>query len=435
MSDPFELLNEDLMTPSPQPAPKPTNTAPSKEGVRKAVNARGVCPFCGQQRPAGTTPCPACTMENTPATRAATKQRIGPWYVLQTRNPSAPGMNYETVITLISRGQITPRSVMRGPTTAQLWRAAANVRGISREFGLCYNCGRHIDKHASMCAVCQRSQEPPPDPDVLLEDRKQAAIDESSHTARLNAWQRQRTSAVSRAPLLPPPSTAPTREQSSANWSRDGRVVSAVGLASALADPNASIDKPSRRGMKLMGVLAVLLIGGGILLWAKPDYRESTFEWTSQHWAMLKEQASSIQVTHGGSSTVEQPKANAVRPVPSKPVEQPPIVANDATPDTSTAQPAVAKIDPQPPAEVKQPPQVVVQTPNTPEVTISDNGNPYDQARKWWSSAIDAEANNDFGSAVKYYEKIKSLPQENWQYGLQQRLDLAKQRLQSAEAK
>ena len=44
-----------------------------------------------------TTPCPRCTLADTPTTRNATKARIGPWYVLQARNPAAPGMKFETL--------------------------------------------------------------------------------------------------------------------------------------------------------------------------------------------------------------------------------------------------------------------------------------------------------------------------------------------------
>jgi hypothetical protein len=50
-------------------------------------------------------------------------------------------MKCNTLLALIRKGQVTPRSVIRGPTTFQLWRFAARVKGISREFGLCYSCG------------------------------------------------------------------------------------------------------------------------------------------------------------------------------------------------------------------------------------------------------------------------------------------------------
>lgn len=139
--------------------------------ARESLVGKIVCPFCGQQKSASSEPCPRCTMEDTPATRQATKARIGPWYVLQNRSPSAPGMKYATLLWLVNKGHVTPRSVVRGPTTYQLWRYAAHVRGLSREFGLCYSCGGALQKSDHLCAHCERPQDPPVDPDVLLDVR------------------------------------------------------------------------------------------------------------------------------------------------------------------------------------------------------------------------------------------------------------------------
>ena len=66
-------------------------------------------------------------MNTTEATRKATQARIGPWFIRQNRNPAAPGMKFDTLLTLIRRGQVTAYSVLRGPTTHQLWRFAAEV--------------------------------------------------------------------------------------------------------------------------------------------------------------------------------------------------------------------------------------------------------------------------------------------------------------------
>jgi hypothetical protein len=132
---------------------------------------RHVCPFCGTVREQRSTPCPRCTMEDSTATRQATRARIGPWYVLQQRNPSAPGMRFDMLLTLVKRGQVSPRSIVRGPTTHQLWRFAGRVRGLSREFGLCYSCSAKIDPAATLCGECHKMQEPPMNPDVLLESK------------------------------------------------------------------------------------------------------------------------------------------------------------------------------------------------------------------------------------------------------------------------
>src|SRR6476660_9328998 len=99
-----------------------TNPTPHDPARRKSVaggasTQAAVCPFCGTVKPVADDPCSRCTLEDTPATRDATRQRVGPWYVLQNRNPAAPGMNFATLVALIKKGQVTPRSIVRGPTT------------------------------------------------------------------------------------------------------------------------------------------------------------------------------------------------------------------------------------------------------------------------------------------------------------------------------
>lgn len=147
------------------------NTAqrPDAAEVRQQLAGKHVCPFCGVIRAEPAQPCPRCTMEDTTATRTATRQRIGPWFVLQARNPSAPGMKFFTLLSLVKKGHVTPRSIVRGPTTQQLWTFASRVRGLSREFGLCSNCGEGIEATTTTCPHCARPQDPPAEPDVLLE--------------------------------------------------------------------------------------------------------------------------------------------------------------------------------------------------------------------------------------------------------------------------
>jgi hypothetical protein len=138
--------------------------------IRRALRGRHVCPFCGTQRETDVGACTQCSLEDTPTTRTATRGKLGPWYVLQSRNPSAPGMNFATLMALVQKGRVTARSVLRGPTTGQFWRHAAKVKGVSREFLLCWNCGGDVAKNARACPNCKRLQEPPLNPDVLLEN-------------------------------------------------------------------------------------------------------------------------------------------------------------------------------------------------------------------------------------------------------------------------
>jgi hypothetical protein len=83
-------------------------------------------------------------------------------------------MRFETLLAFVRKGRVKPKSVVRGPTTHQLWKFAAHVKGLSREFGLCYSCGSAIETSAKLCPQCNHLQEPPPNPDVLLESGKEA---------------------------------------------------------------------------------------------------------------------------------------------------------------------------------------------------------------------------------------------------------------------
>jgi hypothetical protein len=78
-------------------------------------------------------------------------------------------MNFATLMILVQKGRVTARSVLRGPTTQQFWRHAAKVNGVSREFGLCWNCGGDVAKNARACSNGKPLQAPPANPDVLLE--------------------------------------------------------------------------------------------------------------------------------------------------------------------------------------------------------------------------------------------------------------------------
>jgi hypothetical protein len=115
-------------------------------------------------------------MMNTPQTRRVTRGRIGPWYVMQSRNPAAPGMKFDVLVAFIRKGQVTARSIVRGPTTHQFWRYAAHVKGLSREFGLCYSCGIDIATESHLCPHCGKVQEPPADADALLEGPTNSAV-------------------------------------------------------------------------------------------------------------------------------------------------------------------------------------------------------------------------------------------------------------------
>ena len=101
--------------------------------------------------------------------RRPQSDQITHWPVVcvQNKNPSAPGMKWETMLTFVRKKAHKPESVVRGPTTHQLWRFAAHVKGLSREFGVCYSCGGSMERGGNLCPHCNRLQEPPIHPIAL----------------------------------------------------------------------------------------------------------------------------------------------------------------------------------------------------------------------------------------------------------------------------
>ena len=155
----------------PAPATSRNTAAPQRtaDGKVPSLAPEPVCPFCGLVKEKRSGRCPRCTMEDSPVTRQATQAKMGGWYVYQAHNPSTPGMNFSTLAALIRRGRVTRKSIVRGPTTGQFWRFAVRTKGVSREFGLCWNCGQTIDPKSRLCPRCKHWQEPPVNPDVFLE--------------------------------------------------------------------------------------------------------------------------------------------------------------------------------------------------------------------------------------------------------------------------
>ena len=162
-----------------RPAQMSTGPLAAPAGGSSSKNQRGfnkhVCPFCGTKREQAGDECPHCGMLDSDETRAATVARIGPWFLLQPRNPSAPGMRFSVLRELVRGGQVLAGSVVRGPTTHQLWTYAARVRGLGQLYGICWSCNRRLPNVApgedadDFCLYCGALQEAPANPDQQLE--------------------------------------------------------------------------------------------------------------------------------------------------------------------------------------------------------------------------------------------------------------------------
>ena len=85
-------LNTGRFAHAKEPAESPAAAAPAASShpsapLRRGQMSKHVCPFCGAQRETDFGACSNCRLEDSPTTRTATRSKLGPWYVLQSRNP------------------------------------------------------------------------------------------------------------------------------------------------------------------------------------------------------------------------------------------------------------------------------------------------------------------------------------------------------------
>ena len=112
-----------------------------------------ICPYCGETQ-ASAERCRGCGGLFEPLSRQATHNAMGPWFVRDPGKPFHPGCNYETLVRMIDRGQLTKYSIVRGPTTKQFWTVAKHVPGVSHLLGYCHNCDASVDAGDHGCHVC-----------------------------------------------------------------------------------------------------------------------------------------------------------------------------------------------------------------------------------------------------------------------------------------
>jgi hypothetical protein len=385
-------------------------------------------------------------------------------------------MRFSTLLTLIRSGQVSQRSVIRGPTSHQLWRFASRVKGISREFGLCYSCGASVERTALACPYCSRSQELPGNPDVLLETEAAAAkpvyVEAKSppqHDDAATEFPMSQMEAAeapspsveapspvrpakppdifkpaaveSRAPAAPPeeplPSALPGErgidlsipEQpagvSAGSGSRlrrppaapKDRVLSAREFALAFSleyDPQAEKSAAQRKFMRqsLTAVLAASFLFVGWLLY----YIQPTIYSSAWDWGRgLMVQAFSGNRPHAANS---QPAGGQMPGVPDH--ANWPVAQGVATP-SQTTNPAKTGVAAPPSLSVAAPEPLSMDAPVSPQEMDT-------LAMTWRASGLDAEARHDYAAAVIWYERIEKLPRDHWPADTENLLAAAKQR-------
>ncbi len=157
MATPYLEEETDQIT-APGIAATPDDVPVAPTPVATASEIECLCPFCGAFNAGPGKTCLHCQVQDNSANRAAIKQRLGPWYVLKADDQAAEGMSFEQLQLLVHQKVVNARSVVRGPSTAHLWRLASKVRGLSREFGVCYSCSGDIETFEISCPHCDRPQ-------------------------------------------------------------------------------------------------------------------------------------------------------------------------------------------------------------------------------------------------------------------------------------
>jgi len=370
-------------------------------------------------------------MHDTNANRDATKARIGPWYVLQSRNPAAPGMTYATLMLLVKKNLVTARSIVRGPTTHQLWSFAASVRGLSREFGVCWSCGASVEKSSLQCPTCAQSQKPPMSAEDLVERPGLAPRDETITTDDVLTNDTPSRVAPSAMDIVLPtpaeergagPVDAPARQDEVVapeprQRAMNGRILSDAELSNTRRSGRYESESPWRR---LRQGVTVLLVTVGVVLgmamMVLPDFRRSSLFWAGETFEPLMEKWRAWGESTRPVTNTEPPPVNLDGP----PVESKPRVEARPKPGYS---PRGEKPNAAAPTGAEPGP-----TQLRPSSTMIDEMVTQNLAKNIDAQARDAEKRGDFASAVSSYEQLSQLPQRFRPEGLAKRLSSAKSR-------
>lgn len=112
-----------------------------------------ICPYCGHaQRPSER--CQDCATPFAASSRRATLDQMGPWFVRDLERPFRPGCSHETLVRLVEKGVVGKYTIVRGPTTRQLWTVARHVPGLAHLLGYCHACDAPAHPTDAGCHHC-----------------------------------------------------------------------------------------------------------------------------------------------------------------------------------------------------------------------------------------------------------------------------------------
>jgi len=92
---------------------------------------------------------------------------MGPWFIRSDRFPYMPGCSWRQLAEMAAKGIIDRTTIVRGPTTQQLWSLARNAPGVAHLVGVCHACGGRASADDAACRICRASFGAPLDRDSL----------------------------------------------------------------------------------------------------------------------------------------------------------------------------------------------------------------------------------------------------------------------------
>jgi hypothetical protein len=302
-----------------------------------------------------------------------------------------------------------------------------------------------IERTANQCGKCDRLQEPPLNPDTLLESEPvhRPAMPSTLADLTLPARAEAGRSAPARAEE---PAAERKHEQTQSptmQWHPDPEILSAKELAAAFKlDFNPRTPRTGARlGRTALTLVVLGAITASVMLYLRPDERErlsAIFHGTPQPGTENAQRAQEIP-----SMPTSMPLSRSSEPL------MPPATPPDIAAASSTPQQARAVESPDSTIHVREAPPIRADvgalhadmaavsttaatsqpsasiTPTETRTQLSE-AEALTQARSLWSKAIDAEARHDYSGAVELYEKIHKLPRSVWPASLNLRLEAAK---------
>jgi hypothetical protein len=82
---------------------------------------------------------------------------MGPWFVRDQERPFGPGISLLAMRGLIEEGRVSRYTIVRGPTTRQLWTVARHAPGLAHLLGYCHACDAPVLPDDEGCGHCGAS--------------------------------------------------------------------------------------------------------------------------------------------------------------------------------------------------------------------------------------------------------------------------------------